>query len=161
MGITQEGEYPRCKYEDPRASRIVKQILYNGQKRFSWQHPWSYNNRADEIKDYIKQRCESSENWGVKVPDLTLCYQSWKMYLPPHKTIGIKRTLEGLYRHYNRHHFKVSPAELTSIVAKYNEQLKKNKVPTITFEDLLTEGPGAIEDVLNIKNLPDFRRQKK
>lgn len=156
MGVSCHDEYPRCKYEDPQAQVICRDILYAGNRRHSLDAPSSYNDRASEIRDYVKR--QSGGNWGIKVPDMTLCYDQWRDILPFHRVIGVRRNLDGVMSHYMRRRNNRPERGLVAYTwHMYNTMLRAYRVPIISFEDLLARGPVVIEEATGLSGLPDFR----
>jgi hypothetical protein len=161
MGTQCEGEYPVCKYEDKRVLQIKNYILYSGQRRKSYQVPWTYNDCTEMIKSYIQTRiAEKKADWGFKVPDITLCYEMWMNLLPAHKVIGVTRDLDGVQKHYARRHPAPDPGIIAYAWHMYNTMMKSYGIPIIRFEDILDHGPIVIGGALGLSCLPDVRRKK-
>ena len=158
MGCDCTGEYPQCKYEDPRVLKIKNDILYDGQITPSYELPTSYHDQRDQIIKYVKIRqVEPSESWGFKVPDITLCYPMWKPYLPEHRVIGIRRTLAGVVAHYAMRREPPDAKVIERAWRVYNHCLGTCSIPTVRFEDIIENGIEPIEDIVGMR-LPDVRR---
>jgi len=161
MGVSESGDYPKIKYEDSRVAKITKQLLYGQQKRHSLELPPNSeltDNSLNEMYNYVKMR---TNNWGFKFPDVTLCYDAWKMVLPEgHIAIGVKRDRKDIVAHYKRRkRHDHSEKVINLVIDYYNSYLDQYKVPTMQFEDYINNGPGCLEDILGIK-LKDCRRSK-
>jgi len=165
MGVVDSGDYPKCKYEDPEVSRITKQLLYGSDKRHSLDlpHPLFEIEASDEIitqmKDYVIKRIKKDKiNWGFKFPDVTLCYDIWRDVLPYHTAIGVKRERAGLIKHYQgQKKFNHSLDKINQVCDHYEAMMYSYGVPVVSFEDILKNGFGQVENILGIK-LKDCRR---
>lgn len=161
MGTDCRGEYESCKYEDRRVQKIEEAILNDGQLKKSYQMPWSYNDKTEDIKNYIALRESSGQDWGFKVPDIALCYKMWQPLLPEHMLIGVKRSTEGLLQHYaSRSKNRPAPGVVKFVKHVYDTFIDLY-VPTkniVWFEDLLEKGPVLLEQITGLKNLADVRR---
>jgi len=163
MGVTETGEYPACKYEDPRVLKIKNDILYDGKITPSYELPTSYNCKIEDILKYIEiRKSENNDDWGFKCPDITLCYSMWERCVPFWVTaIGIRRDLKGVLSHYARAKKPPDSKRIEAAYHIYNEILLSYHIPIISYEDLLDCGPVIIERTIGLKNLPDVRRIKK
>jgi len=157
MGVSKTGGYPQCKYEDRRALSIKSAILYDGRPRHSLVLPTSDHDCREDIRIYATCRSKESENWGVKVPGITLCYDQWADALPTHKVIGVRRSLEGVQEHYAKTPRKPDPDLVQAVWSRYNLTLDNIGCPVVRFENLIEYGPGAISDALGLEKLPDVR----
>lgn len=170
MGVEEVGNYPKCKYEDPRVSQITKKILYGSesQNRKSLDLPSSSyfqdNIKIDiiaKIKDYILDRCKKhGTNWGFKFPDVTLCYDIWKDYLPFHKAVGVIRKREKIIEHYQKRRKNKSDIKtINRVCDNYEALLYSYNIPYVHYENIMRFGNSELEKIIGIK-LKDCRRKK-
>lgn len=162
MGVTETGEYPKCKYEDKRVQKIKNDILYDGQITPSYAMPTSYNDCSADIEKYIQsRRDEGNIKWGFKCPDVTLCYKQFELLIPFwSRAVGVRRNLADVLAHYNRHSEPPEPHLIEAAYHVYNTMLRGYKIPIINYEDIMDCGPIVIENATGLKNLPDVRRKK-
>ena len=160
MGCDCAGSYPKCKYEDPRVLKIKNDILYGGKVTPSYELPKMFpSDECFQIMDYIKLRQkEHGNSWGFKVPDITLCYGMWRRYLPEHKVIGVRRTLEGVQAFYARRHKGPDPRLIERAWIYYNYMLASEHIPIVRFEDIIENGIEPVETIIGIR-LPDVREK--
>lgn len=162
MGVAEGGDYPKFKYEDKRVNDIKNDILYNGMKVKSYELPVSCNNKSYAIAGYIEQRQgEGNENWGIKIPDMLMCYEQWRLLLPEHTLIGIRRSYEGVLAHYMKRRNPPNEQQIKKAYQIYNNLLDIF-IPhgIIDFDELLKQGPVLIEKASGLTGLKDVRRNR-
>lgn len=163
MGAVEEGSYPRCPYEDDLACEIMMEQVGIDRKK-SLYLPDKIRDLPDRIKYYVEMRSKKGGDWGVKFPYMTLVYDIWRRYLPDHIPIALKRNPEGLVGHYARRGEYWSHGRgrelILAVQSYYNYLIDSYNVPVIRFEDLIKNGPGAIEKIIG-RELPDVREPRK
>ncbi len=153
--------YPACPYENLEGCKIcMEQIGIN--KKKSLYLPTKIKD-SNKIAPYIKMRSKQNIEWGFKFPYLTLVYDIWKKYLPAdHIAIGLKRTPEGLLKHYGRRngYTHKKSTEILKIQDYYNKLIDIYGIYIIQFEDFIDKGPVVLEKIIG-RRLPDVRDGKK
>lgn len=166
MGVGVEGDYPRAKYEDSRVAKITKQLLYGGTNRHSLALPDRSLSKKNIyiyawMQDYIIDRCKAhGTNWGFKFPDVTLCYDVWRRYLPYHRAIGVRRNRKSIISHYLRQKKqKNNIDQINRVCDFYENKLYSYNCPVIDFDDYMDTGPIMLKKILGI-DIVDCRRPK-
>lgn len=159
MHPTCEGGYPECKYEDVWAAQITHLMLYGDQggRKSLDIPPFPYPLTGEgEIRDFVKDRNRDGTDWGVKYPDLTLCYDVWRRHLPEHRVIGIRRSLGGVQSHYSRRR-DYNTQKVERVWTLYNRCLESYDVPIVRYESILADGFGEVQNIIGRQRL-DVRR---
>lgn len=157
------GGYPSCPYENLEGCKICMEQI-GAKRKKSLYFPTKIKD-SDKIKPYIKSRSKLDREWGFKFPYLTFVYDMWKKHLPKdHIAIGLKRSPEGLLRHYGRRSEYYVTGKGRQIVLTmqehHNKLIDSYKIPVIQFEDFIELGPIVLEKIIGRK-LPDVRDGKK
>lgn len=157
------GDYPKCPYENLEGCQICMEQIGIKEKK-SLYIPGKIIDLPEKIKQYIYSRSQLDQNWGFKFPYLTFVYPIWKKYLPEHITIALKRSPQGLLRHYEKRAKKKASKERRKYIFKvqsyYNNLIDSYNIPVIQFENFINKGPSVLEKIVNMK-LPDVRDGKK
>jgi hypothetical protein len=158
--------YPKCPYENLEGCKICMEQIGIDKKKSLYMPKHIIDNEAMGIKiqQYIEARSKLDKDWGFKFPYMTFVYHIWKKYLPEHIAIGVKRSPEGVLRHYGRRGKYYTKGKGRKLVLKvqerYNNLIDFYGIPVIQFEDFIKNGQGALEKIVGRK-LPDVRDGKR
>ena len=151
------GDYNKSKYEDPEIIKILLQML-NVDRLKSLYLPSKIifnRNIKKQIRNFVKLRSKDKD-WGFKQPYITLCYPELRSLLPPHIAIGIKRSFEGLKSHWKKRNKKIDEKKLYYVQNVYNTFMDIYKIPVLSFEEFLANGPVKLSQIIGRK-LKDIR----
>lgn len=155
-GVT--GNYAKSKYEDPEMIKILL-TMYQSNRLRSLYYPQTFlwDKKVENMIHKFLKRQENKKDWGVKQPWLTLVWDVFRIYFPENTiVIGVKRSFSGLISHWTKRGKNIDRYKVQRVQNHYNKIIDKHKIPVVSFEKFLQEGPKQLEKIVGRK-LKDVR----